>query len=43
MVHKNAIIQNEKSQRAAKLCLQPTIMRIFPVVSIQKQDPGSVS
>ena len=41
-VHEYAIIQNEKLQRAEKLYLQPAIMRIFPVVSIQKQSPASL-
>ena len=41
-VHKNAIIQNEKPQRAEKWYLQPAITRIFSVVSIQKQSLGGV-
>ena len=41
-VHENAIIQNEKHQRAEKWYLRPTIMRISQVVSIQKQSPGGV-
>ena len=35
-VHENAIIQNEKAERAEKWYFRPAIMRIFPVVSIRK-------
>ena len=39
-VHDNAIIQNEKPQRAAKWYIQPAIMRIFPVVSTKHWQGG---
>ena len=41
-LHQNAIIQNEKPQRAVKWYYRPAIMRIFLVISIQKQSPGGV-
>ena len=36
-VHENAIIQNEKPQKAEKRYLWTAITRTFPVISIQKQ------
>ena len=41
-LHQNAIVRNEKPQRAEKRYLRPTIMRIILVFRIQNQSPGGV-